>query len=126
MPALEMVFAHLEHFHSPDLSAEQAARFPCPVQPMPCTTAVAMLVRRASFDRVGSFDESEAIGEVVDWYARARDLPVAEKILPETLVRRRIHGANTGLQHSGDRASYARIAKAMLERRRAAAREKAD
>lgn len=64
-PALEMVFAHLEHFHSAYLSPEQA-------------------------------------------------------------IRRRIHGANTGLQRSGDRASYARIAKALLERRRAAARAKAD
>lgn len=119
-PALEMVFSHLDHFHSPDLSADHAARFPCPGSPMPCTTAVAMLIRRSSFERVGNFDESGNIGEVVDWYARARALDLVETTLPQALVRRRIHSANTGRLRSDERGQYARILKAALDRRRAA------
>jgi len=120
-PVLEMVFAHLEHFHSPDLSPELAQKFPCPPRSMPCTTAVAMLVRREAFLRVGGFDESGGLGEVIDWYARARALALPETTLPESLVRRRIHSANTGVRRAADKTQYARIAKAALDRRRALA-----
>ena len=119
-PRLEAVFAHLEHFLSPDLSADKAARLSCPSAAMPCTTAVAMLIRRAAFDRVGGFDESGAIGEVVDWYVRARAAGLVEHMLPETLVRRRIHAHNTGLVRAAERGRYVEIAKAALDRRRAA------
>lgn len=120
-PSLAMVFAHLEHFHSPDLSPAMVRRFPCPPLPMPCTTAVAMLVRRDAFLRVGDFDESGELGEVIDWYARARALELPEATLSDTLVRRRIHAANTGVRRAADKSQYARIAKAALDRRRALA-----
>lgn len=125
-PALDAVFAHLEHFHSPDLPPEKAARLVCPERAMPCTTAVAMLIRRAAFARVGGFDESGAIGEVVDWYLRAQSLPLAELTLPETLVRRRIHAGNTGVLRSAEKNRYVGIVKAALDRRRAAAQSRDD
>lgn len=118
-PAIEVVFAHLEHFLSPDLPPERAAQLVCPTGAMPCTTAVAMLIRRTDFARVGEFDESGAIGEVVDWTMRARALGLVERMLPQTLVRRRIHASNTGLTRAGERGRYVELAKAALERRRA-------
>jgi hypothetical protein len=114
-PSLEAVFAHLEHFHSPDLPADSASRLPCLEGAMPCPTAVAMLIRRAAFDRVGVFDEHGGIGEVVDWYLRARSSGLIESILPETLA------GNTSLIRASERSRYAGIVKAALDRRRAAA-----
>lgn len=119
-PSLEAVFAHLEHFHSPDLPPQTAARLPCPEGSVPCGTAVAMLIRRAAFERVGGFDESGAIGEVVDWCMRARALDLAETTLPETLVRRRIHANNTSRLRASERGSYVGIIKAARDRRRSA------
>jgi len=118
-PALEAVFAHAENFHSPDLPPELRQRLACPPGAMPCTTPSAMLIRRAAFERVGGFDESGALGEVVDWYVRARAQDLVEAVLPQTLVRRRIHAHNTGRLRAAERGSYVRIAKAALERRRA-------
>jgi glycosyltransferase involved in cell wall biosynthesis len=43
-----------------------------------------LAVRRPTFDRVGRFD----------WHARASHLGIAVEKTPETLVHRRIHGAN--------------------------------
>jgi len=122
--SIEAVFAHLEHFLSPDLPAERAARLSCPAAAMPCTTAVAMLIRRSAFERVGGYDESGAIGENLDWYWRARDLGLVERMLPETLVRRRIHASNMGLLRASERGSYVGIIKAALARRRAAERSR--
>lgn len=118
---LDAVFAHLEHFLSPDLPAERVAQLVCPAGAMPCTTAVAMLIRHTAFERVGGFDDSGAIGEVVDWYMRARAAGLREAILSDTLVRRRIHASNTGVVRAGERGRYVEIAKAALDRRRAAA-----
>ncbi len=118
-PGLDMVFSHLEHFLSPDLTPDQAARLACPQAPMPCTTAGAMLIRRDAFDRAGGFDESGAIGEVVEWYVRARAVGLVESTLPEILVRRRIHWRNTSRNRKPERSRYASIAKRALDRRRA-------
>ena len=123
-PGLEAVFAHLEQFHSPELPAERVERLPIRKGPMPCTTAVAMLIRRAAFERVGGFDESGALGEVVDWYVRARAAGLVELMLPETLVRRRIHAGNTGLVRATERGGYVDLVKAALDRRRASARRR--
>ncbi len=56
--------------------------------------AGAMLVRRTVFGRVGPFDERLATAETIDWVARARALGVREAASPETVLFRRIHGAN--------------------------------
>lgn len=121
-PRLEAVFVHLVNFLSPDLEQGRAASLVCPPDPIPCTTAVAMLIRRSAFTRIGGFDESGAIGEVVEWYARARSLGIVETMLPQTLVRRRIHANNTGITRVGERRRYVEIVKAALDRRRAADR----
>jgi glycosyltransferase involved in cell wall biosynthesis len=120
MPSLEAVFAHLEHFRSPDLPPERAARMACPDDPMPCTTAVAMLIRRTAFDRVGGFETSRTIGEVIEWYMRARSVGLVERMLPQTLIRRRIHAGNTGVLRATERSGYVAVARAVLERRRRA------
>jgi len=78
----------------------------------------ATLLRKRLFDRVGWFDTGLRIGEFVDWCARARELGVRFASLPEPVLRRRIHGENTGVRERAARADYARVAHAALQRRR--------
>ncbi|MGO9094421.1 MAG: glycosyltransferase [Bryobacteraceae bacterium] len=78
----------------------------------------ATLLRKSLFDRVGWFDTGLRIGEFVDWCARARELGAKTANLPDPVLRRRIHGENTGVRERGASADYARVAHAALQRRR--------
>ena len=82
----------------------------------------ATLLRRSLFDRVGWFDTGLRVGEFVDWCARARELGMRSASLPEPVLRRRIHGENTGVRERSARADYARVAHAALQRRRESGR----
>jgi len=108
-PALDMVFGQAEQFRQDDGSTDA---------PQPARVHGAMLIRTASFARVGELDTSYRIGTLLDWYARARELGLRERVLDEVVLRRRVHGDNTGVIHGGDRSAYLKIVKAALDRRR--------
>lgn len=112
-PALEIVFAHMLNFHDPSSTA------PGPTTSIPGVPAT-MLIRRASFQRVGPFDESVSLAEFIDWLIRARELGVREKLLSQVLLRRRIHDDNKSVRRRDERVEYVRLIKAALDRRRAA------
>jgi glycosyltransferase involved in cell wall biosynthesis len=80
----------------------------------------AMLIRSASFARIGPFAEDRRIGEFLDWYARAMEAGLVSGILPEVVLRRRIHEDNLMRSREADTSEYARILKAALDRRRSA------
>jgi glycosyltransferase involved in cell wall biosynthesis len=60
----------------------------------------AMLIRRSSFLRAGSFSEESDRHDFLDWYARAALLGLQSYVIPEVLVERRIHDRNTGIQNT--------------------------
>jgi glycosyltransferase involved in cell wall biosynthesis len=80
----------------------------------------AMLIRSAAFARIGPFAEDRRIGEFLDWYARAMEAVLESEILPEVVLRRRIHDENLMRSPKADTSEYARILKAALDRRRSA------
>jgi len=116
---LGIVFTHLENFWSPDGDPasrpdEEAFR------PVPGYTSVSMLARRDVFTRVGGFDVSLKHGNDRDWFCRAAEQGIAMEMMPDVLVRRRLHASNRSAALGGDsRAEYLRILKASLDRRRA-------
>jgi glycosyltransferase involved in cell wall biosynthesis len=120
--ALDMVFGHVREFTSPELDDEtrKAIRPPAP-EPMPWTAPNLMLIRRASFERVGPFSTSIRVGVTVDWFARASEADLRYEILPEVVLERRLHTQNNGLRERDARAQYLLVLKAAMERRRAAA-----
>ena len=118
-PELDVVFGHMSEFVSADLPAEQAARLRAPVANAPWPTPNLMLVRRASFDRVGPYSTSLRVGVGVDWYARAVDLGLKLAVLPEVVLERRLHSSNNGLRESASRSQYLSVLKASIDRRRA-------
>ena len=114
-PELDIVFAHVEQFHSPDIPdlLDQ--------QPPPAMAGIhtgCMLARRDVFERVGPFDTEITLGEFLDWYARAQDAGIKVRVLDDIMLRRRIHDRNMGLQEKNKRADYLRVFKASLDRRR--------
>jgi glycosyltransferase involved in cell wall biosynthesis len=119
-PALDVVFGHAREFVSPELTAEQRATVrPAAAEPMPWISANLMLVRRASFERVGPFSEQLRVGVTVDWCARAQDAGLRSAMLPQVVLERRIHLTNNGIRERDSKSQYIQVLKAALDRRRA-------
>ncbi len=52
------------------------------------------LIRREAFELVGGFAESRPGADDLDWFLRARRKGIGIEILPDILVRRRVHARN--------------------------------
>lgn len=57
-------------------------------------------------------------GGMVDWFARAQDVPLKRVMLDETLLYRRIHLNNMTRTLAQGYSPYARVLKSALDRRR--------
>ena len=79
-----------------------------------------MLVRRESQRRVGDFETAWAVGEFIDWYARAVEDGLRSLMLPDVVLYRRVHDANFTTRARDSRQDFVRIVKAALDRRRGA------
>lgn len=58
---------------------------------MPGYHAGTLLIKRESFLRVGLFDINYKLGEFLDWYGKAKEIGMKSAILPELVMKRRIH-----------------------------------
>lgn len=116
----QLVFGHMQHFVSPELSAEEAQALVCPPDPMPAFSAGTLLTRRDTFTTVGPFNESFAVGEFMDWYSRATDLGLRALMLEQVVSRRRVHAHNHSTTTLREK-SYAPVLRAIIARRRAGA-----
>ena len=119
-PRTDAVFGYVDQFISPDLSEELRATLASPNQPVAGPHAGAMLIRRGAFLKVGLFATEYQVGEFLDWHARARAAGLKMTVLPEVLMRRRIHGGNHTLRHKDRLTDYAFILKAVIDRKRRA------
>jgi len=117
-PKIEAVFGHVQQFISPELDDNVKKRIRCPSDTMPGFCANAMLIRRSSFIRVGPFDPQWKVGQFEDWYSKAIEKGLKFVMLPDLLVKRRLHQTNMSILERDSRADYCRILKAALDRRR--------
>jgi glycosyltransferase involved in cell wall biosynthesis len=92
-PDIGLVYSHAE------LLVERDARLPGWLRgytdrPMPGYLPSTLLCRRAVFEAAGPFDSNYTVGSDSDWLLRVKDAGVGHVMLPDVLVRYRIHGAN--------------------------------
>jgi glycosyltransferase involved in cell wall biosynthesis len=102
-PELEVSVTHLENFWSLDMAADErwcdTERRPSVVAGYSPSTIVA---RTETFAKVGRWDESIRHASTADWFVRARAAGVVMELLPDVLVRRRLHHANATRAHGSD------------------------
>lgn len=122
-PGSAMAFGHVEQFASPDLTPAELEKIHIPNPRMVAYSPSALLIRHADFFRVGEFEPQWGVGEFIDWYLKAIDTGLQSHVLPETVLRRRVHSANMGRLKQDARSDYVRIAKATLDRRRKMSQE---
>lgn len=118
-PRLDMVLGRVRQFHSPELDLEAKTRIAGDGTVLAGHVGT-LLIRRASFLRVGPFTTEWRVGEFIDWFARTRELGLAHVTLPEVTLLRRLHTRNMMVRERHSTGDYARIVKAALDRRRAA------
>lgn len=114
-----LVLGLVEEFVSPDVAPERAATLRIKPGHQPGLLAGAMLCRRATFDRVGPFDTSFRMGELIEWFQRVRALGIVERMPQALVLRRRLHGDNMTLGADA-RKDYVALARALIARKRGA------
>jgi len=116
VPELDILFGHMEEFDERESVDGQPRYRP----PEPARFAGATMLRRDAFHRVGYFRPGLKIAEWLDWCLRAREAGLRERMMPDVLVRRRVHGGNTSYRQIDHRPNLVRAIKESLDRRRAA------
>ncbi len=95
---LDFIDCHTAYFWSEDLSEEARQRDFRHEQSFWRQTLPAhisgWLFRRELWDRVGEFSASLRYSEDMDWFSRARDLPMRRLTLADVLTHRRLHARN--------------------------------
>jgi hypothetical protein len=77
-----------------------------------------MLIKKQSFLSVGYFDSHWQRVEFIDWYIRAKALNLEMMVIPDIILKRRIHQTNTGLMKKDQRNEYVQIIKQALDGKR--------
>ncbi|MFC1453521.1 glycosyltransferase family A protein, partial [Verrucomicrobiota bacterium] len=117
-PELDVVLGQMQNFLSPDLPDSEKERLSCPQKPIVGNCPGTMLIRRDSFEKVGSFSSKWRVGEYLDWFIRARERHLKFAITPRVMMKRRIHRRNKGRLLPEAKIDYLSIIKESLDRRR--------
>ena len=116
-PELDMVLGHCVEIRQREWATRLA--FPGPPEGgVPGYLPGTCLIRRAAFERVGSFEPSLRAGEFIDWLLRARARGLRIRMLPDIVLWRRLHDANHGVMERAAYSDYAQVLKNELDRRR--------
>ena len=109
---------HIEHFLDSGADVPAGFRGELLERPHPGWVMEALMARPEVFRRVGPFNPEFAISEDTDWFARARDLAVESAMLPDVLLRKRVHTTNASLNEKRINQLLLRAMRNSIERKR--------
>jgi glycosyltransferase involved in cell wall biosynthesis len=93
-PLCEAVIGGVENFISPELGNAQRRLLARAAAQRGDVHVGALLIRREAFQRIGDFDTHWRHGEFIAWWARAARMSLHYAVLPELVLRRRLHVDN--------------------------------
>ena len=114
---IDFVFGSVEQFFCNELSQAKRENWICPSGISLGYLAAAGLFKRDCFERAGLFNQEYRIGSFIDWFMRAEEVGLKHGLIPNLVLRRRIHGNNTGMNSPNAKKSYVQIVTAALKRR---------
>jgi glycosyltransferase involved in cell wall biosynthesis len=117
-PGAAFALCRIREFLSDDLDdAERVAFARLDTAQLEGWMASALVARRALFAECGGFDEALRVGEVIDWFSRARSQPYLH--LDFVGVERRLHRANSTRRANVSAQDYLAVLRRHVARRRA-------
>jgi glycosyltransferase involved in cell wall biosynthesis len=119
-PKVDAVFSHVQNFYSPDLDPDKQATLKASLSPVAGHVPSTMVIKKQAFTSVGPFNEEVTIGDFMQWLFRARDGGISETMLPDILLKRRIHGGNTTIVEKQLHSQYLDVIREALARRKKA------
>ncbi|MEQ9640210.1 MAG: glycosyltransferase [Alphaproteobacteria bacterium] len=96
-PALDYTTSLVQHFLDDGAAVPNGFRRELLDGPVPGAIMETLVVRPRAFEKIGGFNPKFRAGEDTDWFARARDIGLASAMLPEVLVRKRVHETNLSI-----------------------------
>jgi len=117
-PSIDMVFAHIQEFASPELSAAEIAGVLPRLAPLVAPSVITLLMRRSAFLKTGGFPTELPLGEFIAWYQYVVQAGLHPFVIPQVLARRRLHTTNQGRHNRIHLSTFALIAKRALDRKR--------
>jgi glycosyltransferase involved in cell wall biosynthesis len=90
------------------------------VEPQDASNTAVMVIRRGTFERIGTFNEDYRVGEDTEWLVRASEAGIPMARLQQVVLYRRIHGENIsgGMKHTL-KANLIKIARESIRRQQA-------
>lgn len=119
-PQIDAVLCHVEHFLESGQACPPGFRPELLGEPKPGWIMEALVARAGLFARIGPFDPAFRVSEDSDWFARALDAGARLTVLPQCLVRKRVHGGNTTLATTQTNAALLRALRSSIRRKRGA------
>ncbi len=117
--SLDMVFGQIRNFLSPELTVEKEKALKRPTEPMSGICPGALLIKKASFLKVGFFEPEWKVTEFLNWHLQAKDLGLKMTSVKELVLFRRLHDENNTLrQRQYLSAEFAKALKASLDRKK--------
>ncbi len=123
-PAIDVVVGHFSTFECPSISPERFATLSYVKGGQPGYLGGCLLVRRRWLaSEPFTFDETMKNAHLVEWFRTVRIAGIVEKVIPETVMKRRIRPGTLGSrQASGTEAKMSRfvleIARRAIEQKR--------
>lgn len=119
-PTIEIVSGHVEQFVSLGECLDDAGKYTFPNTPLPGYSAIAILIKRDVFNRLGLFHEGIQPAETISWFAEALEKKPNLLMLPDIVARRRIHGKNISITRKREKNhEMLQILKRTIDRKRA-------
>jgi hypothetical protein len=109
----------VEHFLEEGATPPAGFRRELLDRPHPGWIMEALMARPKVFELAGLFNPQFAVSEDTDWFARVRDIGVESSVLPEVLVRKRVHATNASLNHAKINHLLLRAMRGSVERKKA-------
>jgi glycosyltransferase involved in cell wall biosynthesis len=122
-PGLDLCVTHIQNFWMPEVADEERRLADSRhAGPLPGYSSVTLVARRALFDAIGAFDTALRHGDDTEWFARAERHGAVAELLPEVLVRRRLHAQNRSRRWAGrSRSEYLALMRSLVGQRHGAA-----